>query len=200
MAGAAAIPALSLPAIAEANPDAELIALGEKLKHAVAAWHVHAEAGPSEAEDRYQRLKPPDPEVTQFPELPDELKKLFPDITMGQLEAVKKVAPDHPIVAFYDNYEMHPSWRAWSNECARLSEECGIAEIEIDGNELFDTYMEILDQILEIPARTLAGMAVKVEAAHITGLVEATDLAGAFGGVWESLCNDIEAKAGTTQA
>jgi hypothetical protein len=54
LAGAAAIPALSLPAIAEANPDAELIALGRQLDQLVIGFNDARErnAGHREGEEK----------------------------------------------------------------------------------------------------------------------------------------------------
>jgi hypothetical protein len=206
LAGAAAIPALSLPAFAEANPDAELVALGEELKRALAAWLAYNETGPGKKyQDRYERLKPPEPEVPAYPQMSDELKRLFPDdITTGQLEAVKKIAPDHPIVVFYDNYEMHPAWKAYGEECSRLQKECGGEAIDDEDEKLSDKYFELYRLILKTPARSVAGLLVKIEAAQTLDGDRDCD-GSVVDRSWLSMRRDIRAMAtlamvGTTRA
>jgi hypothetical protein len=57
LAGAAALPLASLPAIAAAHPDAELLALGRKLNEATQEWN--AASGPQQAaHDRIFAAKP----------------------------------------------------------------------------------------------------------------------------------------------
>ena len=207
LAGVAAVPVLSLPAIAiETNPDAELIALGRELEDAWAALMAHQNGPQKEISDRYHELVPREPIGLSFDKMPRKLAKQIPwfgapgtkreYLDAGEYAILKKFAPKHPVVLWQDkrSKKIDAESRERDQERerrARIAEECGLKESEAEWNRLYEECWDIFDEILETPARTAAGMAVKLRSLKYVAMEDDMAEEGPAGDFWQSLRTDI---------
>ena len=180
LAGAAALPALSIPAIASAADgpifalERELVAALDRAKEGFNISH--------EAAARFDALKPAEPET---PQPPAEYAGLYKKITHGEFEMLPEA---HPLVVW--NRETRETRDTISGnyrrECDRLSRECGLDEAEENASDLSHAAFEIGERIFASRARTTEGLMVKFRTVSRLGLED--DLSGA----WASIRQDIE--------
>src|ERR1700676_90836 len=131
---AAALPALAIPAIADpngSNPDAELLRLGAELEAVIVDWHAQRTL------DRTER---------------DEWEAAcvaagLPRIEFGSI-------PDDEYHAYQDKRSAIEDHHAW------LSADCDEQGASIAWNEIGDREYPLIDAIMAIKPRTLAGLAV----------------------------------------
>jgi hypothetical protein len=181
LVGAAALPALSLPAIASvADPDATIKALFKELEAGVAKWHAYVDGPQKEAEVRYDSICPP--ATDEFSKMPANLLKQIPrykgdknrniDLTAGEYAIMKRLAPKHPVVVWYDQQlKSHMrKWTARHKSAERAREQSGLDAAEKEQARLFDAYLKIYDQIKAAKAHTLAGVQIKVRAAKLVSM------------------------------
>jgi hypothetical protein len=95
LAGAAALPMLALPAMAGQRSDRELFALEQELEAAHARM-MEASKVSSEAGERYEAIRPPQPAEPQPPAGYEELWKTITVGQLGVLPADHKIVPRRP--------------------------------------------------------------------------------------------------------
>ena len=185
LAGAASLPAIAAVAFpaAASGDDARLFQLERRLR--IAQDHVKKACAVADAaSERYEALAPPEPETAKPPA---EYAELYKRVTVGQLEVM---AADHPLKVWCENTELYPAsvFDPYRAECRRLKEECGVDDAEWHMERAFDVRWKIGEAILKTPAKTPAGMVVKINA------VEALEM-DFDRGPWDSLTADIRALA-----
>jgi hypothetical protein len=188
LAGVASVPALSLPAIAADHPDAKLLALGRKLE-AKNTETAEAFARYSEIDDRWTAMMPTS---QKMPEPPQWYQDAMASLTVSQVGSIPE---DHPVIVWNRENEKHRRaiLDAHEAELTRLSDELGLDDAHAEWEELFEELWEIAREVWEIPARTPAGLALKLRAAELVESTPEPDMAGAE--VWDSIVDDIRAMA-----
>ena len=194
LAGAATLPALSLPAfalpaMAGQQSDRELVALERELEAAHARM-MEASKVSSEADERYEAIRPPQPAE---PQPPAEYEELWKTITVGQLGVLPA---DHKIVVWQRETEerRRAIHRKHSAKCRRLSRKCGadIAEAEFD--KRVDELWKIVHRIFATQTHTIDGMKIKLRTVERLEIESNNNLEDA----WASLNKDILALGGST--
>ncbi|HEX9905557.1 MAG TPA: hypothetical protein VGA77_11385 [Propylenella sp.] len=110
-------------------------------------------------------------------------------MTVGELEFLQKVAPDHPLASWLHEARASnaDAWAACHAERERLREETGVSETEALQEACLDEADALCRRILELPAATFAGMQVKLRLReHFDGPDNHVD-------ILESVTKDIEA-------
>jgi hypothetical protein len=217
LAGAAALPALSLPVIAaiptaRPNPDAELVALGKELEAAVAEWRAYDEGPLTEAYNRYKKLRPPKP--AEPPKMPAKLLRMLPQypnekrtyLTYGEYMILAKVAPKHPIMIWQKQQdkksrESDAERRLRQKMDGQAGQDSGLETASKERERLYDDYRAIFDEIMQVRARTPEGLSVKMRAVKLTGNDD-SDLEdnGHVAAAWKSLRADILSMASAVQS
>jgi hypothetical protein len=181
LAGAAALPALTLPAMAEQRSDRELAALERELEVAHARM-MEASKVSSEVSERYEAMRPPEPAQPQPPAAYEELWKT---ITVGQ---VAVLPADHPIIVWQRETEERrlAIHRKHSAKCRRMMRKCGADVAEANFDKRVDELWKIADRIFATQAHTIDGMKIKLRTVE---RIEPDNLQEA----WASLEKDIRA-------
>jgi hypothetical protein len=122
LAGAAALPLASLPAIAAAHPDAELLALGRELEEATRTFEAAA--------------------------IPYEAARARIDAMLP-----------HPKVGIEG-----PEWDEWRKQHHRALKRRGYRKLYRAWSDAAGKQYEVGEKIAAIPAHTIEGLAVKVDA------------------------------------
>jgi hypothetical protein len=189
LAGVAAVPALSLPAIALGyEPDAKLLALGREFE-AKDAEVKQANKRLHEADDRYQAVRPVRPVM---PEPPQWYLGAIRSLTVSQATVIPE---DHPIKVWERENEEHRRVMldAYDAEWDKAGKESGYEEAEAEWEGLLDELWAIGKAIFALPAHTPAGLLLKVRVAE--GLEIEPDSDDGITKAWNSLVGDIRAKA-----
>lgn len=179
---AAATAALAtLPALAS-DGDAELFALEPAFNAAMERFQVAMDVR-AEAEDRYSEVRPPMPEEQKMPK---DVLDAWEGLTVRQISLL----PDwHPINVWFT--EGTDARKAWRDECDRLCVDTGLKAAEDAEYACMTEVDDVMREILAIPARTPAGLLLKLRVADAADC-EPHDLMPA-------ITADIEAMAGGQQ-
>ena len=161
LAGAVALPALALPAMAVPQSDRELFALDRELE-AVHARMTEAFKVSSEADDRFETIRPTRP---ADPQPPAGYEELWKTITVGQLGVLPA---DHQIVVWQretaeQRLAIH---RKYSAKCQRLMRKCGATAAETNASKLNDEVWKIGKRIFATQAHTIDGIKIKFRTAE----------------------------------
>ena len=184
LAGAVALPALALPAMAGQQSDRELVALERELEAAHARM-MEASKVSLEASKRYEAMMPPKPVEPQKPEGYEELWKT---ITVGQ---IGMLPADHQIVVWMRETEERrlAIHRKHSAKCRRLSRKCGVDVAEANFDKRVDELWKIAHRIFATQAHTIDGMKIKFRTVDRLEIKQDNNLEDA----WASLEKDIRA-------
>src|SRR5665811_2263004 len=157
LAAAATLPALALPAMAGQRSDRELFALERELEAAHARM-MEASKVSSEADKRYDAIRPPQPAE---PQPPAGYEELWKTITVGQLAVLPA---DHQIVVWQRETQERrlAIHRKHSAKCRRLSRKCGADIAEAEFEKRVDEHWEIGKRIFATQAHTIDGMKTKL--------------------------------------
>jgi hypothetical protein len=188
LAGAAALPALALPAMAGQRSDRELFALERELEAAHARM-TEAFKVSSEADERYAAMRPPQPPE---PQPPAGYEELWKTITVGQLGVLPA---DHQIVVWQRETEEQrlAIHRKYSAKCQRLMRKCGVNVAEANASKLADEVWKIGKRIFATQAHTIDGIKIKFRTAERMDPDKET-----LEDAWASLEKDILALGGST--
>lgn len=182
-----AIPACGLAAIVPASAqafdlqDAELLRLEAEFSAAYdrfdAATHRH-----SEIESRVYAAKPPKPAEPPMPkELSDAVVKLSIEQFRDTNNLVCQAMARH-------REEYRQIFAAWETECATIERDNSLPEAEAEQNRLMFEASDAAEAVLDVPAKTLAGILIKLRV-HDRWTFDADDILA-------SITADIEAMAG----
>lgn len=189
---AAAAPLAALPALAAsaADDDAELLVLERELLAAYARMKEAAVLSHG-VDERFSELCPPQP---TRPPLPDEYAKMYEEMTVGEIALLAKVQPDHPILVWQmeTGTDYRAKWSRFHETVEKLREENRTEAAEEAYNERVAAAYRIADRVMETPAKTMAGVEVKIPAYELLDLHEDAD---AVADAFESVANDIRAMA-----
>jgi hypothetical protein len=189
LAGAAALPALAIPAVA-IEADAEIFALERKIQA------MHARLRPLEvqqeaAHKRYKAALPPERETQKLPAEFEGWEKL----TLGEIGELALDQPDHPFLALLrlgrKNRPVVPD--TWYEEGERLREESGYNAVQQQYNDLCGEIWDTSMELLAIPAHTIAGVAAKVRTAKYMAAEDGDER------IWRAITSDIRVLAGEIQ-
>ncbi|TPM11509.1 hypothetical protein FJ960_01835 [Mesorhizobium sp. B2-3-11] len=194
LAGLASLPAIAgataaLAVPATINPDAELFVLELKLNALKDRIDTLAETQGqlSEQAEEAAGLKPVHPSKWEKPSMPDDLKEMqstyFRSVNFGAIDfdIEKEVARCPELVRAWNRAyaEEQASVKAtWDEYRARLDEHhrlLGYDAQEAEFDDLVSEHWNLGQCIFEVPARTVAGMAVKVRTAESLGLMECAE-------------------------
>ncbi|TPJ34279.1 hypothetical protein [Mesorhizobium sp. B2-6-5] len=211
LAGLASLPAIAgataALAMPKAHPDAELFRLERELDALQSRMdmlektqnQLHAIA------EKAAGLKPVHPSKWEKPSMPDDLKEMqstwFRSVNFSAIDLdIEKEAARCPelVRAWNRAYaeEQASVKAAWDKYKARLDEQqrlIGWTEKEAEFDDVVSDHWDVGRSILEIPARTIEGMAVKAKAAKSIGLLQ---LGGEAGDALGFISADIERLAG----
>jgi len=159
---------LAETALASSHPDAELFRLFAKLRQK----HHEVEKAIADCEAANERMKA---ELAHLPALPAEPRppaeysEDWKTITVGQM---KMLPEDHPLVVW--DRESAPEWTEW-NKLSRArdrkaSKLSGYTAAERRFNDIYGQEMEIGDEIFAMPALTIEGLSIKVQAMKVLNL------------------------------
>jgi hypothetical protein len=188
LAGAAALPALALPAMAASQSDRELFALDRELEAAHARM-TEAFKITSEVSERYHAMRPPTPAE---PQPPAGFEDLWKTITVGQLATLPA---DHQINVWLRETEERrlAIRRKHSAKCQRLMRKCGVNVAEANASKLADGVWKIGKRIFATQAHTIDGIKIKFRTAERLDPDKET-----LEDAWASLKKDILALGGST--
>jgi hypothetical protein len=190
LAGVAALPALGTAALAATagdHPDAALFELERELAEALARQD-EAEARLNERADESDRLKASWP-LPAEPQPPAAFADLWPNVTGAQLAVLPS---DHPLIVWLKETEAErcEHWDEKSRRFHHCLEQSGYNKAQTAFDEAVAEAHDVGLAMCDIPARTAAGILVKVNAVDALGLEDDHE------DFWESICDDIRAMAG----
>lgn len=199
LAGAAALPTLAIPTIAVAspsivNPDQHLVDLFAELKIA-ADNQAAADQVNDRAHKKFRSMRPPVPLLS---ELPAEMAELWQGLGVVDIDRMEKAFPEHPLIVWYQGQKEKDKQDEPAREQLRARElelrvECGLDDKNATADEAYDDKMEIYDELIKVPAWTVAGLLIKVEAGDLVHLADEPDFI-------DSIREDIKRLAASQQA